>query len=45
MGVACELLQGPAIIARFDPATGKPALDGRFREEGASEPGFRMDNQ
>ena len=32
-------------IARFDPATGKLAIDNRFREEGSSEPGFRMDNK
>jgi hypothetical protein len=34
-----------ALIARFDPATGKLALDERFRAEGATEPGFRMDDQ
>ncbi len=33
------------VIARFDPATGQLALDERFREEGASEPGYRMDNK
>jgi hypothetical protein len=33
------------VIARFDPATGQLALDERFREEGATEPGFRMDNK
>ena len=33
------------VIARFDPATGQLALDERFREEGAAEPGFRMDNK
>jgi hypothetical protein len=33
------------MIARFDPVTGQLALDDRFREEGASEPGFRMDNK
>jgi hypothetical protein len=33
------------MIARFDPVTGQLALDERFREEGASEPGFRMDNK
>jgi len=32
-------------IARFDPASGRLALDERFREEGASEPGFRMDDK
>ena len=29
-------------LARFDPATGQLALDTRFREEGATAPGFRM---
>lgn len=33
------------MIARFDPATGKLAMDERFREEGATEPGFRMDGK
>jgi len=34
-----------ALIARVDQATGRLSLDDRFREEGASEPGFRMDNK
>lgn len=34
-----------ALIARFDPATGRLMLDERFREEGADEPGFRMDDE
>jgi hypothetical protein len=34
-----------AVIARFDPATGQLAIDDRFREEGATEPGFRMDDK
>jgi len=38
-------LQHRALIARFDPASGQLQLDDRFREEGASEPGFRMDNK
>lgn len=38
-------LQHRALIARFDPATGKLAMDERFREEGASEPGYRMANK
>jgi hypothetical protein len=38
-------LQHRAVIARFDPASGQLAIDERFREEGASEPGFRMDNK
>jgi hypothetical protein len=38
-------LQHLAVIARFDPASGQLTMDERFREEGASEPGFRMDNK
>jgi hypothetical protein len=33
------------MIVRFDPATGRLAIDERFREGGASEPGFRMDDK
>jgi hypothetical protein len=33
------------MIARFDPATGQLAIDERFRAEGATEPGFRMDDR
>jgi hypothetical protein len=33
------------LIARLDPATGQLTIDDRFREEGASEPGFRMDDE
>jgi hypothetical protein len=33
------------MIGRFDPATGHLEVDGRFREEGATEPGFRMDDK
>jgi hypothetical protein len=40
-----EALQHRAVIARFDPASGQLTLDERFREEGASEPGYRMDNK
>ncbi len=40
-----EGLKHRALIARFDPATGQLSLDERFREEGASEPGFHMDNK
>jgi hypothetical protein len=32
-------------ILRFDPATGQLAIDERFREDGASAPGFRMDDK
>lgn len=38
-------LQHRALIARFDPPSGRLTMDERFREEGASEPGFRMDNK
>ncbi len=38
-------LQHRVMIARFDPSTGQLALDDRFREDGAAEPGFRMDNK
>ena len=40
-----EGLQHRVMIARFDPATGQLTLDDRFRESGAAEPGFRMDNK
>jgi hypothetical protein len=33
------------VMARFDAATGQLAVDGRFREEGMTEPGYRMDNK
>ena len=33
------------MIARFDSATGQLAVDGRFREEGVTQPGFRMDDK
>jgi hypothetical protein len=33
------------VIARFDSASGRLSLDERFREPGASEPGFRMDDK
>lgn len=33
------------VLLRFDPATGQLAVDSRFREEGDSVPGFRMDNK
>jgi hypothetical protein len=38
-------LQHRVMMARFDPATGQLTLDERFRESGATEPGFRMDNK
>ena len=40
-----EALQHRALIARFDPASGKLTIDERFREEGSTEPGFRLDNK
>ncbi|HEU4955738.1 MAG TPA: hypothetical protein VFT28_14225 [Gemmatimonadales bacterium] len=33
------------VIARFDSASGRLSLDDRFREPGASTPGFRMDDK
>jgi hypothetical protein len=33
------------MIARFDPATGQLAIDERFRAEGVTQPGFRMDDK
>jgi hypothetical protein len=38
-------LQHRALIARFDPASGALTMDERFREEGSSEAGFRLDNK
>lgn len=40
-----EGMRHRVVIARFDPATGQLAVDERFREEGATEPGLRMDNK
>jgi hypothetical protein len=38
-------MRNRVMIARFDSANGTLALDQRFREEGAAEPGFRMDDK
>ncbi len=38
-------LANRVLIARFDSTTGQLALDERFREAGASAPGFRMDGK
>jgi hypothetical protein len=38
-------MQHRVLIASFDPASGRLSLDERFREEGATEPGFRMDDK
>ena len=38
-------MQHRVVIARFDSATGQLAVDERFREEGATQPGFRMDDK
>ena len=38
-------MQHKVVIARFDSSTGQLSIDERFREEGATEPGFRMDNK
>ena len=40
-----EGMKHRVVIARFDPSTGHLAIDDRFRDEGAAEPGFRMDNK
>jgi 56kDa selenium binding protein (SBP56) len=40
-----EAMQHRAVIARFDPSTGRLTMDERFREEGAREPGFRLDDK
>lgn len=33
------------VLANFDEATGRLEIDGRFRDDGATEPGMRMDNK
>lgn len=33
------------MLANFDEATGRLTIDGRFRDDGATEPGMRMDNK
>ena len=38
-------MRNRVMIARFDSANGTLAIDERFREEGAAEPGFRMDDK
>jgi hypothetical protein len=38
-------LRHRVVLFRFDDETGQLTVDERFREEGASEPGFRMDNK
>jgi hypothetical protein len=38
-------LRHRVVIARFDPSSGRLTVDERFREEGATEPGYRMDNK
>lgn len=38
-------MQHRVVIARFDSATGHLSLDERFREPGASVPGYRMDDK
>jgi hypothetical protein len=40
-----EALQHRTLIARSDPSTGRLTMDEQFREVGASEPGFRLDNK
>ena len=38
-------LEHRVLIANFNEATGQLSLDTRFRDEGAAEPGVRMDNK
>jgi hypothetical protein len=38
-------MQHRVMLLRFDPMTGQVGIDERFREEGATAPGFRMDNK
>lgn len=38
-------LQHRVLIARFDAATGRLSLDERFREPGATQAGFRLDDK
>ena len=38
-------LRHRVVIARFDAATGALSLDDRFREEGATAPGYRLDDK
>jgi hypothetical protein len=38
-------MQHRVVLLRFDPATGALSIDERFREEGASAPGFRFDDK
>ena len=38
-------MKSRVVIGNFNPATGALSIDTRFREEGAKEPGLRMDNK
>lgn len=38
-------LRNRVMMLRFDPVTGALTLDQRFRERGATEPGYRMDDK
>ena len=38
-------LKHRVMLANFDEATGRLTIDGRFRDDGATEPGMRMDNK
>jgi hypothetical protein len=38
-------LRHRVMLLRFDPVTGALAVDERFREPGATEPGYRMDDK
>jgi hypothetical protein len=38
-------LKHRVVLANFDEATGRLTIDGRFRDDAATEPGMRMDNK
>lgn len=38
-------LKNRVTLANFDEATGRLTIDGRFRDDGATDPGMRMDNK
>jgi hypothetical protein len=38
-------MRNRVVLLRFDPATGALSLDESFREPGASDPGYRMDDK
>ena len=38
-------LKNRVTLANFDEATGRLTIDWRFRDDGAAEPGMRLDNK